>query len=153
MDEQFTMDNKQKLVSTFLEITMSNCRDSAANILKDARWNIHAAIELFFERDGSLGEATTSQFNPHFNLLFSDITPTGWSSEDENDIDNDTVRHDFDVIVHHPPLEDEYEVEEGEEHSNFNSAIPATGWGSEDENEIAEFQEHVDNNDSLFLLG
>ncbi|KAL0920288.1 hypothetical protein M5K25_009413 [Dendrobium thyrsiflorum] len=140
--------NKQELVSTFLEITMCNCRVSALKILEDVEWNIEAAIQLFFEGGSSHGESTVLPSNP-FLYLDSTIVPTGWGSagedEDEGEVDDGQKHFDLDTTIQPMCPEDGNEGEEAQEHLDFDSEIVPTGWGSEDEIEVVEFHEHDDN--------
>ncbi|KAH0463150.1 hypothetical protein IEQ34_007732 [Dendrobium chrysotoxum] len=142
--------NKQDLVSTFLEITMCNCRVSALKILEDVEWNIEAAIQLFFEGGSSHGESTVLPSNP-FLYLDSTAVPTGWGSddededEDEDEVDDGQKYFDLDATIQPRCPEDGNEGEEAQEHLYFDSEIIPTGWGSEDEIEVVEFQEHDDN--------
>ncbi|PKU87578.1 hypothetical protein MA16_Dca025883 [Dendrobium catenatum] len=137
--------NKQELVSTFLEITMCNCRVSALKILEDVEWNIEAAIQLFFEGGSSHGESVVLPSNP---FLYSDSTiiPTGWGSadedEDEDEVDDGQNHFDLDATIQPRCPEDENEGEDAQEHWDFDPEIVPTGWGSADEIEVLESQEH-----------
>ncbi|KAK8935074.1 hypothetical protein KSP39_PZI012914 [Platanthera zijinensis] len=157
------------LVSKFLKITTTCCRDFTSNILKDKQWNIKSAIRTFFECGSRHKESVALPLNPPSDVCSTSETFGLGSSEDEvNESQEDNI---FDYAIEPTDLSSKGGIEaaEGQEHFTFDSCtevvdqalndenvvgdgqkflcfdyygITPTGWGSEDDDkEAEEFQE------------